>query len=132
LYLDEKNPGPAATPPCPILRGREAPSLRGFVAWLEAQPPGATYNYWNTSGQCCVGQYIAHLGYDWSRDYAVTSVVLDSPLANLSLPPWDTETGNNERTGTFGHVLEKARATQALGVDWAFTVDQVDECWGAK
>lgn len=61
MYLDEKS---FTSPPV-----ESKPSRLGFIAWLETQDPGRSYNFYACGGRCLIGQYMASIGIAWD-DYA--------------------------------------------------------------
>jgi hypothetical protein len=78
------------------------PSLRGLIAWLEAQPPAAEYNWMNCSGGCLIGKYLAAIGFEWYGGGSVKYLELGvgSPLISVA----------RQQPYTFGAALNRARA----------------------
>lgn len=73
-----------------------APSLSGFISWLEQQDPAAKYWYW-LSGVCPIGQYMESLGLRYRDLYFHLTFRWDAFI-----------TGPKPRT--YGAALIRARA----------------------
>ncbi len=85
----------------------KAPSLRGFIAWLEHQPSDEKYNVWNAR-RCALGQYYASIGrapVTSIGEVARTFGVLENILSTVLSPWWPRS--------TFGATLTRARAAFA-------------------
>lgn len=81
----------------------EKPSLAGFVAWLERQPPEKSYVWMNICGECAVSQYF--LTFAPEEEHGDLWDKYGQPLDMLAM----------DGTRTFGALLDRARA--ALGHD---------------
>lgn len=95
----------------------EVYSLDGLIAWLRMQPPEKGYRYWDVTGGCLLGQYLAHRNVIWSG----TSY---GQIATCYGLPADRLIGNvvaRQEPWTFGAALERAevlareRAREVVG-----------------
>jgi hypothetical protein len=82
----------------------KAPSLDGFIAWLETKNPNKRYDWDNRAGNCAVGQYLRYCGIAW--DSRPPMMYMD-----LACPGMTSFVLGNPRT--FGAVLKRIRAWQA-------------------
>lgn len=94
------------------------PSLGDLISWLETRDAKARYPFWECSGLCLLGQYMADRGIDWtgSPDSAggdwtkssyrqVAEKIFGSATA-LRPTPFDVL---SNRPHTFGGALKRAR-----------------------
>lgn len=75
------------------------PSLQGFIAWLEQQPPDEAYEYW-TCHECAIGQYLQSIGTTYT-DQCRTGVI-------RLLCDWNNQI-TRKYPRTLGAALDRAR-----------------------
>lgn len=83
----------------------EVPTLAGFAAWLETQPPGARYDYLNAR-KCAAARYFESIG----RKYSVAIPDPDGP--ETSRIEFAAVRASNPTLGyksTYGDALKVAR-----------------------
>lgn len=85
-------------------------SLESLIAWLEKQPAGRTYNFWdgtlmgNCHGACLLHQYLVAQGLP---------KILYPQIASIKKLEWDKELQHfvaSPTPQTFGAALDRARA----------------------
>lgn len=79
-------------------------SLPRFIAWLEKQPKGGGYDFYNCNGGCLVGQYVRSRGLEYLPPHTYT----ESPENwQHQIACWGDR--------TFGAALSRAKTQLAQG-----------------